>query len=228
MAVRAIDLERDREAERRARVDLAAVHRLAHRFGWNDNIYNHLTYTVPGHPNQFLVKAHGYLMSEITASQSDRRGHRGQHGERRRRSRDDRAAHPRRNPHAGAARNLRAASAPSLFHLAHLPRGQPARNGEPGLSALPRSHRLRRRVRGARHGARRRGTHGAGHRQPAGGDAREPRHHHGGADGGAGIHGHLLPGTLLRRLPPGGLLRRDSPAGRGTTWRNAPRKRWRT
>lgn len=68
MTLHAIDLERDREAERRARVDLAAVHRLAHRFGWNDNIYNHLTYTVPGHPDQFLVKAHGYLMSEITAS----------------------------------------------------------------------------------------------------------------------------------------------------------------
>ena len=68
MTLHAIDLEPDREAERRARIDLAAVHRLAHRFGWNDNIYNHLTYTVPGHPDQFLVKAHGYLMSEITAS----------------------------------------------------------------------------------------------------------------------------------------------------------------
>ncbi len=68
MTLHAIDLEPDREAERQARVDLAAVHRLAHRFGWNDNIYNHLTYAVPGHPDQFLVKAHGYLMSEITAS----------------------------------------------------------------------------------------------------------------------------------------------------------------
>ena len=68
MALHAIDLEGDREAERCARVDLAAVHRLAHRFGWNDNIYNPLTYAVPGRPNQFLVKAHGYLMSEITAS----------------------------------------------------------------------------------------------------------------------------------------------------------------
>ena len=68
MTLHAIDLDRNREAERRARVDLAAVHRLAHRFGWNDNIYNHLTYAIPGRSDQFLVKAHGYLMSEITSS----------------------------------------------------------------------------------------------------------------------------------------------------------------
>jgi ribulose-5-phosphate 4-epimerase/fuculose-1-phosphate aldolase len=68
MALRAIDFQGDRDAERRARIDLAAVHRLAHRFRWNDNIYNHLTYAVPGHPDRFLVKAHGFLMSEITAS----------------------------------------------------------------------------------------------------------------------------------------------------------------
>ena len=68
MTLHAIDLDRNREAEWKARVDLAAVHRLAHRFGWNDNIYNHLTYAMPGRSDQFLVKAHGYLMSEITAS----------------------------------------------------------------------------------------------------------------------------------------------------------------
>ncbi len=68
MSLHAIDLDRARETERQARVDLAAVHRLAHRFGWNDNIYNHLTCALPGRSDQFLVKAHGYLMSEITAS----------------------------------------------------------------------------------------------------------------------------------------------------------------
>ena len=68
MTLHAIDLARSREVERQARIDLAAVHRLAHRFGWNDNIYNHLTCAVPGRPDHFLVKAHGFLMSEITAS----------------------------------------------------------------------------------------------------------------------------------------------------------------
>ena len=68
MAGPAIDLDRIHEAERQVRIDLAAVHRLAHRFGWNDNIYNHLTCALPGQPEHFLVKAHGLLMSEISAA----------------------------------------------------------------------------------------------------------------------------------------------------------------
>jgi ribulose-5-phosphate 4-epimerase/fuculose-1-phosphate aldolase len=56
------------DAERQVRIDLAAVHRLADRMQWNDGIYNHFTHTVPGHANRFLVKPHGLLMSEITAS----------------------------------------------------------------------------------------------------------------------------------------------------------------
>ncbi len=51
-----------------ARIDLAAAHRLMSRFGWDDSIYNHLTYVVPGRTDQFLVKAHGLLMGEVTAS----------------------------------------------------------------------------------------------------------------------------------------------------------------
>ena len=31
------------EKEQAIREDLAAVHRLAHRFGWDDNIYNHFS-----------------------------------------------------------------------------------------------------------------------------------------------------------------------------------------
>ena len=50
------------------RVDLAAVHRLANRFGWDDSIYNHFSCALPGNADRFLVKAHGLLMSEITAS----------------------------------------------------------------------------------------------------------------------------------------------------------------
>lgn len=56
------------DAVHQARVDLAAVHRIAHRFGFDDGIWNHLTLMVPGAADRFLVKAHGLLMNEITAS----------------------------------------------------------------------------------------------------------------------------------------------------------------
>ena len=51
-----------------ARVDLAAAHRLASHFGFDSGIFNHFTLTVPGTTGRFLVKAHGLLMSEISAS----------------------------------------------------------------------------------------------------------------------------------------------------------------
>ncbi len=53
---------------REARVDLAAFHRLAVRFGMDDGIWNHFTLVVPGRPDLFLVKAHGLLCREVTAS----------------------------------------------------------------------------------------------------------------------------------------------------------------
>ena len=68
MATPAFDLTQVQEAELQARIDLAAAHRLSFRFGWNDGIYNHYTHAIPGQPEQFLVKAHGLLMSQITAS----------------------------------------------------------------------------------------------------------------------------------------------------------------
>ena len=68
MASPAFDITQFEAAELKARIDLAAVHRLSYRFGWNDGIYNHYTHTIPGQPDQFLVKPHGLLMSEITAS----------------------------------------------------------------------------------------------------------------------------------------------------------------
>ena len=51
-----------------ARVDLAAAHRLAARNGFDDGVWNHFTVMVPGTKDQFLVKPHGILMSEVTAS----------------------------------------------------------------------------------------------------------------------------------------------------------------
>ena len=68
MALTATILESTPDSMHQARVDLAAAHRLAHRFGFDDGIHNHFTLMVPGATDRFLVKAHGLLMSEITAN----------------------------------------------------------------------------------------------------------------------------------------------------------------
>ena len=65
MAVTAGDLESI--SVRAARIDLAAVHRIAYRLGFDDGIWNHFTLIVPAAGERFLVKAHGLLMSQITA-----------------------------------------------------------------------------------------------------------------------------------------------------------------
>ncbi len=56
------------EAERQARVDLAASYRLAAHFGLNEGIDNHLTLMVPGHADRFLLAPFGLHWSEIKAS----------------------------------------------------------------------------------------------------------------------------------------------------------------
>ncbi|MBL0421099.1 class II aldolase/adducin family protein [Ramlibacter sp. AW1] len=56
------------DAEWAARVDLAVAYRAAAHFGWNDTIYNHFTCRVPGEPERFLVKRHGDMFDEVTAS----------------------------------------------------------------------------------------------------------------------------------------------------------------
>jgi ribulose-5-phosphate 4-epimerase/fuculose-1-phosphate aldolase len=56
------------EAERAARVDLAACYRLADRFGLNEGIDNHLTLLVPGHSDRFLLAPFGMHWSEVKAS----------------------------------------------------------------------------------------------------------------------------------------------------------------
>ena len=55
-------------AEWRARTELAACYRLAHRDGWNNGIYNHCTVRAPDDPDRFLIKAHKLMWDEITAS----------------------------------------------------------------------------------------------------------------------------------------------------------------
>ncbi len=56
------------DAYARARVDLAACHRLAAHFGLNEGIDNHLTMLVPGHADRFLLAPFGLLWSEVRAS----------------------------------------------------------------------------------------------------------------------------------------------------------------
>src|ERR1700724_2681798 len=56
------------EAERRARIDLAACHRLAARFGFSEGIDNHMTMLVPGHSERFYLAPFGLLWSEVKAS----------------------------------------------------------------------------------------------------------------------------------------------------------------
>lgn len=56
------------EAERQARIDLAACYRLAVRFGLNEGIDNHFTLLVPGHSDRFLLAPFGLHWSEVRAS----------------------------------------------------------------------------------------------------------------------------------------------------------------
>jgi ribulose-5-phosphate 4-epimerase/fuculose-1-phosphate aldolase len=56
------------EAERQARIDLAACYRLAEHFGLNEGIDNHMTMMVPGHADRFLLAPFGLHWSEVKAS----------------------------------------------------------------------------------------------------------------------------------------------------------------
>ena len=56
------------EEEWQARIDLAALYRLAAHFGYDDLIWNHITMRVPGTDHQFLLNKFGLLYNEVTAS----------------------------------------------------------------------------------------------------------------------------------------------------------------
>jgi ribulose-5-phosphate 4-epimerase/fuculose-1-phosphate aldolase len=56
------------DSKRQARIDLAACHRLAARFGLNEGIDNHLTMLVPGYSDRFYLAPFGLLWSEVKAS----------------------------------------------------------------------------------------------------------------------------------------------------------------
>lgn len=56
------------EAERAARVDLAALYRLVALQGWDDAIFTHISMRVPGPEHHFLINPYGLFFEEITAS----------------------------------------------------------------------------------------------------------------------------------------------------------------
>jgi ribulose-5-phosphate 4-epimerase/fuculose-1-phosphate aldolase len=56
------------DAERKARVELAAAYRIFAMLGWVEMIFNHITVRVPGPEHHFLINPFGLHYSEITAS----------------------------------------------------------------------------------------------------------------------------------------------------------------
>ena len=56
------------EAERKARVELAAAYRIFDMLGWSLLIFNHITLRVEGREPRFLINPFGLHYSEITAS----------------------------------------------------------------------------------------------------------------------------------------------------------------
>ena len=56
------------DAERAARIQLAACYRVFHHLGWVEMIFNHITLRVPGPERGFLINPFGLHYSEITAS----------------------------------------------------------------------------------------------------------------------------------------------------------------
>src|SRR5260370_9212230 len=56
------------EAERKARVELAACYRVFDMLGWTEMIFNHITLRVPGPEVRFLINPFGLHYREITAS----------------------------------------------------------------------------------------------------------------------------------------------------------------
>ena len=54
--------------EHRVRVELAAMYRISHFYGWTDVIDTHLSARVPGVDDQYFINPYGLMFDEITAS----------------------------------------------------------------------------------------------------------------------------------------------------------------
>jgi len=71
MPLRAVETDRTsiEEAERRGRVDLAAMFRIAARFNWHEGIANHFSLAVSDDGRRFLMNPQGRHFSRIRASE---------------------------------------------------------------------------------------------------------------------------------------------------------------
>jgi len=58
----------EQATEWQARQQLAACYRIVAMLAWDELIYNHISYRVPGEENAFLINPFGLCYSEITAS----------------------------------------------------------------------------------------------------------------------------------------------------------------
>jgi ribulose-5-phosphate 4-epimerase/fuculose-1-phosphate aldolase len=67
-AARPVEAAPMTEAERKARIELAAAYRIFDMLGWTEMIFNHITVRVPGPEVRFLINPFGLHYSEITAS----------------------------------------------------------------------------------------------------------------------------------------------------------------
>lgn len=56
------------EDEWKLRCDLAACYRLVAHYGWDDQIFTHISLRLPGDENHFLINPFGLFFEEITAS----------------------------------------------------------------------------------------------------------------------------------------------------------------
>lgn len=63
------DLSGISDIERESRINLAAIYRLIEmHFGYEDGIYTHVAFRLADEPDKFLIKRHGLLYREVTAS----------------------------------------------------------------------------------------------------------------------------------------------------------------
>src|SRR3989337_2826941 len=67
-AARPVEATPMTEAERKARVELAACYRIFNMLGWVEMIFNHITVRVPGPEVRFLINPFGLHYREVTAS----------------------------------------------------------------------------------------------------------------------------------------------------------------
>ena len=53
------------EAEWQTRVDLAALYRLVHHYGWSDLFGTHISARIPDQPDIFLLNPYGFLFDSL-------------------------------------------------------------------------------------------------------------------------------------------------------------------